>query len=31
VAGQQVHAFQKRCQELPFSHDLIKAAKLLKQ
>lgn len=31
VAGRQVDAFDKRCQELPLPYDLIEAAKLLKQ
>jgi coenzyme Q-binding protein COQ10 len=31
VAGRQVEAFEKRCHELPVPHDLIEAAKLLKQ
>jgi coenzyme Q-binding protein COQ10 len=31
VAGRQVDAFEKRCQELPVPRDLIEAAKLLKQ
>jgi ribosome-associated toxin RatA of RatAB toxin-antitoxin module len=31
VAGRQVDAFEKRCQELHVPHDLIEAAKLLKQ